>query len=89
MLTSGIFADLTPPLGLQTVTYRTDRLVLVVPAGHPARVHSRSALRRRALKRRQPSGHHELALAPGLGARHLGTSGAQHRLRNPLARLLQ
>ncbi len=31
----GIFADRTPPLGLQTVTYRTDRLVLVVPAGHP------------------------------------------------------
>lgn len=30
----GIFADRTPPLGLQTVTYRTDRLVLVVPAGH-------------------------------------------------------
>ncbi len=31
----GIFADRTPPLGLQTVTYQTDRLVLVVPAGHP------------------------------------------------------
>ncbi|MFY8103246.1 MAG: LysR substrate-binding domain-containing protein [Ramlibacter sp.] len=31
----GIFADRTPPLGLQTVTYRADRLVLVVPAGHP------------------------------------------------------
>lgn len=31
----GIFADRTPPLGLQTVAYKNDRLVLVVPAGHP------------------------------------------------------
>lgn len=31
----GIFAERTPALGLQTVTYRRDRLVLVVPAGHP------------------------------------------------------
>ena len=31
----GIFADRTPPLGLQTATYRHDRLVLVVPRGHP------------------------------------------------------
>jgi DNA-binding transcriptional LysR family regulator len=31
----GIFADRTPPLGLQTVTYRDDRLVLVVPKLHP------------------------------------------------------
>lgn len=31
----GIFADRTPPLGLQTVTYRHDRLVLVVPKSHP------------------------------------------------------
>ena len=31
----GIFADRTPVLGLQTVVYRHDRLVLVVPAGHP------------------------------------------------------
>ncbi|WP_280154136.1 LysR substrate-binding domain-containing protein [Piscinibacter sp. XHJ-5] len=31
----GIFADRTPPLGLQTVPYRRDRLVLVVPQGHP------------------------------------------------------
>ncbi len=30
----GIFADRTPALGLQSVTYRRDRLVLVVPAGH-------------------------------------------------------
>ncbi len=30
----GIFADRTPPLGLQTATYRHDRLVLVVPCGH-------------------------------------------------------
>ncbi|MDB5998342.1 MAG: transcriptional regulator, LysR family [Rhizobacter sp.] len=31
----GIFADRTPPLGLQTVTYRHDRLVLVTPKSHP------------------------------------------------------
>jgi DNA-binding transcriptional LysR family regulator len=30
----GIFADRTPALGLQTLPYRRDRLVLVVPAGH-------------------------------------------------------
>jgi DNA-binding transcriptional LysR family regulator len=31
----GIFAERTPALGLQTAPYRRDRLVLVVPAGHP------------------------------------------------------
>jgi DNA-binding transcriptional LysR family regulator len=31
----GIFADRTPPLGLQTTLYRRDRLVLVVPQDHP------------------------------------------------------
>ena len=31
----GIFADRTPALGLQTQPYRRDRLVLVVPPGHP------------------------------------------------------
>jgi DNA-binding transcriptional LysR family regulator len=31
----GIFAERTPTFGLQTVLYRRDRLVLVVPAGHP------------------------------------------------------
>lgn len=30
-----IFADRTPALGLQTLPYRRDRLVLVVPSGHP------------------------------------------------------
>ncbi len=30
----GIFAERTPSFGLQTLTYRRDRLVLVVPAGH-------------------------------------------------------
>ena len=30
----GIFAERTPSFGLQTVLYRRDRLVLVVPAGH-------------------------------------------------------
>ncbi|MGV0960090.1 MAG: LysR substrate-binding domain-containing protein [Limnohabitans sp.] len=31
----GIFADRTPALGLQTIAYRRDRLVLVVPSSHP------------------------------------------------------
>ena len=31
----GIMADQTPTLGLQTTLYRRDRLVLVVPDGHP------------------------------------------------------
>ncbi|MFM6999871.1 MAG: LysR substrate-binding domain-containing protein [Limnohabitans sp.] len=31
----GIFADRTPALGLQTIDYRHDRLVLVVPSNHP------------------------------------------------------
>ncbi len=31
----GIFAERTPTLGLQTMLYRRDRLVLVVPAAHP------------------------------------------------------
>jgi len=31
----GIFADRTPALGLHLMPYREDRLVLVVPAGHP------------------------------------------------------
>lgn len=31
----GIFADGTPPLGLQTLHYRDDRLALVVPSRHP------------------------------------------------------
>ena len=31
----GIFAERTPTLGLQTLAYRRDRLVLVVPRGHP------------------------------------------------------
>lgn len=31
----GIFAERTPAYGLQTLPYRRDRLVLVVPQGHP------------------------------------------------------
>ncbi|HEX5389343.1 MAG TPA: LysR substrate-binding domain-containing protein, partial [Burkholderiaceae bacterium] len=31
----GIFAERTPELGLHTLPYRQDQLVLVVPAGHP------------------------------------------------------
>lgn len=37
----GIFADRTPELGLQTITYRWDKLVLVVPIGHPLTTRSR------------------------------------------------
>ncbi|CAB3733957.1 LysR family transcriptional regulator [Paraburkholderia rhynchosiae] len=37
----GIFADRTPELGLQTITYRWDKLVLVVPNGHPLTARSR------------------------------------------------
>ncbi len=39
----GIFADRTPALGLQTLPYRTDRLVLVVPTGHPLAARRRVA----------------------------------------------
>ncbi|MDS0859659.1 LysR family transcriptional regulator [Burkholderia pseudomultivorans] len=31
----GIVADQTPTFGLQTMSYRSDRLVLVAPSGHP------------------------------------------------------
>lgn len=31
----GIFADRTPTMGLEVMNYREDRLVLVVPQGHP------------------------------------------------------
>jgi len=31
----GILADRTPPLGLQTIVYRQDRLILVAPRSHP------------------------------------------------------
>jgi DNA-binding transcriptional LysR family regulator len=37
----GIFAERTPALGLHTCAYRSDRLVLVVPPGHPL-AHRRS-----------------------------------------------
>lgn len=39
----GLFAERTPTLGLQTVPYRRDRLVLVVPAGHALAAHRRLA----------------------------------------------
>lgn len=39
----GIFADRTPALGLQTTLYRHDRLVLVVPEGHPLARRKRAA----------------------------------------------
>ena len=35
----GIFAERTPVHGLQTLRYRRDKLVLVVPAGHPLASH--------------------------------------------------
>ena len=39
----GIFAERTPALGLQTMRYRVDRLVLVVPRAHPLAAHERLA----------------------------------------------
>ena len=39
----GVFADRTPVLGLQTLPYRNDRLVLVVPPGHPLATQRRIA----------------------------------------------
>ena len=39
----GVFADRTPALGLQTLPYRKDRLVLVVPPGHPLAARRRIA----------------------------------------------
>ncbi len=44
----GIFADRTPALGLQTQVYRHDRLVLVVPEGHPLAARKRIPLREAA-----------------------------------------
>jgi DNA-binding transcriptional LysR family regulator len=35
----GILAESTPTLGLRTIPYRRDQLVLVVPNGHPLAVH--------------------------------------------------
>lgn len=42
---AGIFADRTPALGLQTLPYRRDRLVLVVPPGHALEKRRRVAFR--------------------------------------------
>lgn len=39
----GVFADRTPTLGLQVRPYRRDRLILVVPAGHPLARRRRAA----------------------------------------------
>lgn len=41
---AGIFAERTPTLGLQTLPYRRDRLVLVVPEGHALAAQTRLAL---------------------------------------------
>jgi len=40
----GILADRTPPLGLQTIVYRQDRLILVAPRSHPSHHARRSTL---------------------------------------------
>lgn len=42
---AGIFAERTPALGLQTLAWRKDRLVLVVPPGHPLAGRRRLAFR--------------------------------------------
>ena len=39
----GVFADRIEPMGLQTLPYRKDRLVLVVPPGHPLATRRRIA----------------------------------------------
>jgi DNA-binding transcriptional LysR family regulator len=39
----GLFAERTPAPGLQTIAYRSDRLVLVVPAAHPLAARERIA----------------------------------------------
>jgi DNA-binding transcriptional LysR family regulator len=52
----GIFADRTPSLGLQILNYCEDRLVLVVPRGHPL-------ARRRSLKFEEAIGYDFVSLA--------------------------
>lgn len=54
----GIFAERTPTLGLQTLPYRQDHLVLVVPAKHPL-----AARRRIAFV--DATDHDFVSLAPG------------------------
>ncbi len=54
----GIFADRTPTLGLHTLRYRADRLVLVVPAGH-------ALARRRSLRFSEAAEHDFVCLSKG------------------------
>jgi len=54
----GVFADRTPVLGLQTLPYRKDRLVLVVPPGHPL-------ARRRRIAFAEAAAHDFVSLAQG------------------------
>ncbi len=54
----GIFADRTDPLGLHTVSYRHDRLALVVPKGH-------SLARRKRVTLDDLAGHELVSLSQG------------------------
>lgn len=67
----GVFADRTPPLGLQTLPYRRDRLVLVVQSGHPL-------ARRRRVSFAEAAGYDFVSLAQGTSlARRLAQASAQ------------
>jgi DNA-binding transcriptional LysR family regulator len=67
----GILADRTPTLGLQTLRYRTDRLVLVVPAGH-------ALARRKRLSFAEITEHDFVSLSPGTSlAQRLNGEAAQ------------
>jgi DNA-binding transcriptional LysR family regulator len=59
----GIFADRTPALGLQLMNYREDRLVLVVPAGHPL-------ARRRSLAFNEALDYDFVSLSQGTSLAH-------------------
>lgn len=54
----GIFADRTPAHGLQVMNYRADRLVLVVPRGHPL-------ARRRSMRFEEAIDHDFVCLSKG------------------------
>jgi DNA-binding transcriptional LysR family regulator len=75
----GIFAERVDPLGLQTRVYRRDRLVLVVPKGHPL-------ARRRRVSLDEVVGHDFVSLSQGTSlaqrlAAEAGALGAALRVR--------
>jgi DNA-binding transcriptional LysR family regulator len=73
----GIFADRTPSLGLQTLPYRRDRLVLVVPPGHPL-------AKRRTVAFADAAAYDFVSLTPGTSLAQrlaLESSQAGHPLR--------